>query len=70
MKAERDGVIQSSGRGMVVLKAAVVDAELEKMGLKLRTVQEGPGRMISPIAYDAGGAAGESVALNPGIRSK
>jgi hypothetical protein len=33
-------------------------------------VQEGPGRMISPMAYDAGGAAGESVALNPGIRNK
>ena len=70
MKAERDGVIQSSGRGLVVLKAAVVDTELEKLGLKLRTVQEGPGRMISPMAYDAGGAAGESVALNPGIRNK
>lgn len=70
MKAERDGVILSSGRGLVVLKAAVVDTELEKLGLKLRTVQEGPGRMISPMAYDAGGAAGESVALNPGIRNK
>ncbi len=70
MKAERDGEIQSSGRGLVVLKAAVVDMELEKLGLKLRTVQEGPGRMISPMAYDAGGAAGESVPLNPGIRSK
>jgi hypothetical protein len=70
MKAERDGVIQSSGRGLVVLKAAVVDTELQKLGLKLRAVQEGPGRMISPLAYDAGGAAGESVALNPGIRNK
>ncbi len=70
MKAERDGVIQSSGRGLIVLKAAVIDTELEKLGLKLRTVQEGPGRMISPMAYDAGGAAGESVALNPGIRNK
>lgn len=70
MKAEREGVIQSSGRGLVVLKAAVVDTELQKLGLKLRTVQEGPGRMISPMAYDAGGTAGESVALNPGIRNK
>ena len=70
MKAERDGVIQSSGRGLMVLKAAVVDTELEKLGLKLRTVQEGPGRMISPMAYDAGGVAGVAVALNPGIRNK
>lgn len=70
MKAERDGVIRSSGRGLVVLKAAVVDTELEKLGLKLRTIEAGPGRMISPDAYDAGGAAGESVALNPGIRRR
>lgn len=70
MKAERDGVIRSSGRGLVVLKAAVVDTELEKLGLKLRTVEAGPGRMISPDAYDAGGAAGETVALNPGIRRR
>ncbi len=70
MKAERDGVIRSSGRGLVVLKAAVVDSELAKLGLKLLTVEQGPGRMISPEAYDAGGAAGETVALNPGIRNK
>jgi hypothetical protein len=68
MKAERDGMIRSSGRGLVVLKAAVVDAELEKLGLKLRTVDVDPGRMITPAAYDAGGAAGETVSLHSVIR--
>lgn len=70
MKAERDGVIRSSGRGLVVLKAAVVDSELERLGLNLRTVEAGPGRFISPDAYDAGGAAGETVSLHPGIRRR
>ena len=38
MKQERDAVINGTGRGLVVLKASVVDAELEKLDLKLRTV--------------------------------
>lgn len=70
MKAERDGVVRSTGRGLVVLKAAVVDTELERLGVKLRTVEEGPGRFISPDAYDAGGVAGEAVSLNPAIRRR
>lgn len=70
IKAERDKVIRSNGRGLVVLKAAVVDAELERLGLKLRTVESDAGRMISPMAFDAGGAAGERVSLHPGIRRK
>lgn len=70
MKAERDGVIRSTGRGLVVLKAAVVDSELERLGLKLRTVESGPGRFISPDAYDAGGVAAGAVPLNPAIPRK
>lgn len=70
MKAERDGAIRSSGRGLVVLKAAVVDRELETLGLKLRTVEAGPGRFISPDAYDAGGVAGGAVPLSPATRRK
>ena len=53
MKAERDQVKNSTGRGLVVLKTAVVDAELDKLDLKLRTVDR-PSRMVSPDAYDAG----------------
>lgn len=70
MKAQRDGVIRSSGRGLIVLKAAVVDTELANLGLTLRPVEAGPGRMISPTAFDAGGAAGQTVSLHPGIRRK
>jgi hypothetical protein len=66
MKAERDEVKNSTGRGLIVLKAAVVDIELEKLDLKLRTVER-PRRMIAPEAYDAGGLAGESLAINPAI---
>ena len=67
MKAERDAVNNGTGRDLVVLKASVVDAELEKLDLKLRTVRRAT-RMVSPMAYDAGGAAGASFTINPGIR--
>ncbi|MDP1965453.1 MAG: DUF2786 domain-containing protein [Reyranella sp.] len=67
MKVGRDEVINGTGRGLVVLKAAVVDTELEKLGLKLRTVSRAS-RMVSPMAYDAGGEAGASFAIKPAIR--
>ena len=67
MKAGRDQVNSGTGRGLVVLKAAVVDTELGKLDLKLRTVHR-TSRMISPMAYDAGGEAGVSLAINPGLR--
>lgn len=67
MKAERDAVNNGTGRDLVVLKASVVDAELEKLDLKLRTVRRVK-RMVSPTAFEAGGAAGASLAINPGIR--
>jgi len=67
MKAGRDQVNNSTGRGLVVLKATVVDTELEKLDLKLRTVSRAS-RMVSPMAYDAGGEAGESFAIKPAIR--
>jgi hypothetical protein len=67
MKRERDVVNNSTGRDLVVLKASVVDAELKKLDLKLRTVRR-TRRMVSPTAYEAGGAAGASLAINPGLR--
>jgi hypothetical protein len=66
MKSGRDEANQGTGRDLVVLKAAVVDAELEKLDLKLRTVRR-PTRMVSTTAYEAGSAAGASLAINPGI---
>ena len=55
-----------TGHNLVVLKASVVDAELEKLDLKLRMVRRAM-RMVSPTAYEAGGAVGASLTLNPGI---
>ena len=67
MKRDRDVVNNGTRRDLVVLKASVVDAELEKLDLKLRTVRRTT-RMVSPTAYEAGGAAGASLAISPGIR--
>ena len=66
MKRERDAVNNGTGRDLVVLKASVVDAELEKLDLKLRTVRRAT-RMVSPTAYEVGETAGASLAINPGI---
>jgi uncharacterized protein DUF2786 len=66
MKAARDEVNILTGRDLVVLKAAVVDSEIEKLGLKLRMVERA-GRIVSPMAYHAGGVAGASLAINAGI---
>jgi hypothetical protein len=67
MKAVRDQANQGAGRDLVVVKASVVDAELAKLGLQLRTVRRAS-RMVAPTAYDAGGAAGASLAINPAVR--
>ena len=67
MKRERDAVKNGTGRDLVVLKTSVVDAELEKLDLKLRTVP-GAARIVSPAAYEAGETAGASMAIDPGIR--
>lgn len=67
MKAERDRAKQATGRDLVVLKAAVLDTELEKLDLKLRSVDR-PTRMVSTDAYEAGEAAGTSLSINPAIR--
>jgi hypothetical protein len=66
MKAGRDQANNDAGRDLVVLKSAVVDAQLQRLDLKLRTVVR-PTRMVSPTAYDAGGAAGASLAIDPDI---
>jgi hypothetical protein len=67
MKARRDQANTGAGRDLVVLKASVVDAELDKLDLKMTTVRRGT-RMVAPMAYDAGGAAGASLALDPAVR--
>jgi hypothetical protein len=66
MKAARDTVNHSTGRDLVVIKASIVDAEFGKLDLNLRT-RRGAGRMVSLTAYEAGGVAGASLAINPAI---
>jgi len=66
IKASRDQVNHSTGRGLVVLKTSVVDAEFDKLDLKLRA-QRSNSRMVSMTAYEAGGAAGASLVISPGI---
>jgi hypothetical protein len=66
MKAGRDQVSRGTGRGLVVLKASIVDAELGKLGLNLRAARN-TGRTVSMTAYEAGGAAGASLAINPAV---
>ena len=66
IKAGRDSLNESTGRGLVVLKTAVVDAEFDKLDLELRTVRS-TSRLVSMTPYDAGGAAGAQLPINPGI---
>jgi hypothetical protein len=66
MKAGRDEANSSTGRDLVVLKTAIVDAELEKLDLNLRRARGGR-RMVSASAYEAGSSAGASLAITPGI---
>jgi hypothetical protein len=66
MKAERDRVVQNTGRALVAVKASVVDAEFEKLDLNLKTSRSGS-RMVSMTAYEAGGVAGAQLAIHPGV---
>ena len=66
MKAGRDQVNERTGRGLVVLKTSVVDAEFDKLNLNLRAPRSAS-RMVSMTAYEAGGAAGATLAINPGV---
>ena len=69
MKAERDKVNHATGRGLVVLKASVVDAEFGKLDLNLRSARC-TSRMVSMTAFEAGGVAGASLAINPAVGAR
>ncbi|CAL74393.1 conserved hypothetical protein [Bradyrhizobium sp. ORS 278] len=66
MKKDRDQANASTGRGLVVLKTSVVDAEFGKLALNLRSARS-TSRTVSMTAYEAGGAAGATVAISPGV---
>jgi hypothetical protein len=67
MKEKRDQTNEETGRALVVVKAAVVDAEFGKLDLNLHS-RRGSNRMVSLDAYDAGGVAGASLSINPALK--
>ncbi len=69
MKAERDAARNLGRRDLVVVKTAVVETEMAKLGLELRQVRR-PTRIVSPTAYDAGGVAGASLPIHPAIHGR
>jgi len=70
MKTERDEANRRShGRDLVVIRHAVVDAEYAKLGLNLRRGRAS-GKKVAPAAFEAGQAAGQSLALHPGLGGK
>ena len=58
--------IASTGRDLVVVKSAVVEDEFAKLGLNLGNERRS-NRQVDGEAYAKGQAAGNDVALNPGV---
>lgn len=70
MKSEREQAVKlKSGRDLVVVRQAVVEAEFAKLDLNLRRGQ-GSGKKVATGAFEAGRAAGQSVTLHSGVRGK
>jgi hypothetical protein len=68
MKAQRDEVHRATGRDLVLVKAAIVDQELAKLGISFTKRRTGR-RTIAKDAFASGRIAGKKVAINPGIGS-
>ncbi len=70
MKAERDEAIRvSTGRDLVVVRHAIVEAEFAKLDLNLRR-RRASGKTVALKAFEAGQFAGQALALHPGISGK
>lgn len=68
MKAERDAANRvATARDLVPLKAAVVEDELEKLGLSFRVKAQRRKRMVAPEDYHAGREAGRKFEPRAGI---
>ena len=57
----------SSGRDLVVAKAGVVDAELDKLGLRFRARKGTAGRRVLTGAFEQGHEAGLGFEYTPGV---
>ena len=66
MKHERDGVNATTGRDLIVVKQAVVDEELAKLGIRFGKAWA-TGCRIAGSAFEAGQAAGRKLRINPGV---
>jgi Protein of unknown function (DUF2786) len=68
MRAAREAVTRSaSGRDLVPAKAAMVDEEMEKLGLRLSSRALGRGKRVLADAFAAGEAAGQRFEFAPAI---
>ena len=68
MKAQRDAANQaSSGRDLVVVRHAIVEAELAKLNLNLRRGRAS-GKKVAAEAFEAGKSAGRSLEIHAAIR--
>lgn len=63
MRTEREAALRPpSGRDLVLAKAGVVDAEMAKLGLRLRS--RNPAMpLVNAVAFDAGQAAGKRIGM-------
>lgn len=67
-KAQQAENLASTGRDLVVVKSAIVDAEFDKLGLKLGKPRAGGGaRSYDGGAFADGQRAGDRVRINPGV---
>ena len=66
MRAER-GTGRGTGRDLVPVKAAMVDEELDKLGISLRRVARGRGTRVLSDAFEAGQEAGREFEYRVGI---
>ena len=56
----------TNGRALVPIKEAIIDAEMDRLGLSLRR-RSAVRRMVQPAAFSAGQEAGERFEYRPGI---
>jgi hypothetical protein len=66
MKHERDAVNASTGRDLIVVKQAVVDEGMTKLGIRFGKARAAE-RRIAGSAFEAGQAAGRNLRINPGV---
>ena len=67
MKDSQKRENSATGRDLVVVKSAIVRAEMEKLGLYINGSTKSSRRDYDTNAYYAGKDAGSKVAINPGV---